>query len=331
MNLILGLTAVALATAIIFGYLIFIWWLDRYEREPFWLVMLTFAWGALGGTFLGCTLSLIMSVPMSAIVSAAYADFTMAVVIAPLTEELTKGLIFLALLFTSHLDNETDGLIYGAATGLGFACVENLLYFASAAAVGPEAFYITIVMRTLFTALVHTISSALLGYAIGYVRHRELWPWRWTLPLVGFALAVLNHALWNLAASLGSTGLVSDTIAVVSIGSGLLLVIGMSVVMFALCQFSLLREQRIIKKYLCDEAKQGTLPRRHAEIIPYWLKRRKRGWLPPHIPHEDYLQAATLLAFRRYQADTAAEKYRPQYLEEVQEKRQKLLSLAAPG
>ena len=28
-------------------YVLFIWWLDRYEKEPLWLLALAFLWGAI--------------------------------------------------------------------------------------------------------------------------------------------------------------------------------------------------------------------------------------------------------------------------------------------
>ncbi len=323
----LGVSAVMLSTAIIFGYLIFIWWLDRYEREPFWLVLLTFCWGAIGGTALGCILSLFMSVPLGTFLPELYSDMASSVIIAPLAEEFTKGLIFIILVFTPHLDNETDGLIYGAAAGLGFAAVENILYFLVVAPAGPEVFYATVIMRTLFSALVHTISTALLGYTVGYVRHRKLLPWLWILPVVGFALAVINHGMWNLLAHLSGSQLLSEELAAGAIGLGMLFVFLMGFAMFVITQLSLMREQKIIGKYLVDEAERGTLPKRHAEIVPSWRKRRRRGWLPPDVPHEEYVEAATVLAFRRYQRDTVAPRFRRRYGEDVTRLRRKVREL----
>lgn len=323
----MGLGAVAASTAMIFLYLLFIWWLDRYEREPFWLVMLTFVWGGIGGTVLGCILSLTMSVPLGLTLPAVYSDLLVSVVVAPLAEEFTKGLIFAALVLTPHLDNETDGLIYGAAAGLGFAAVENLLYFVATAPEGAEVFFATVVVRTLFTSLMHAISTALLGYTIGYVRHRELAPWLWTLPFVGFGLAVANHGLWNLLAHLSGSHLLSEEMATGTLGLGMLFVFLMSVALFVITQLSLMREQKLIGEYLDDEAQRGTLPKRHAEIIPSWRTRRRKHWLPPQVSHKEYVEAATLLAFRRYQTDTAAERYRHRYAEQVEEYRQKVRNL----
>ena len=316
-----GVGAVVASTAVLFAYLVFIWWLDRYEREPFWLVLVTFAWGAIGATGLAICLSLVFSLPADALLSETYSTAFSLVIVAPFVEEFTKGLVFAALLLTPHLDNETDGLIYGAAVGLGFAALENLLYFAAAAAEGPEMLISTVVMRTLFSALIHTISSALLGYTVGYVRHRKLLPWLWLFPIAGFAASVINHGLWNFLVSLAIFDSVGETMAAGALGLGVLVVVAMAAVMFALTQWSLWREHKIIARYLCDEARQGTLPRQHAEIIPYWRKRRKKNWLPSRVPRKDYVEAATLLAFRRYQQDTAAPRYRDRYEEDVRKYR----------
>lgn len=100
-------------------------------------------------------------------------DVISTVIVAPFAEEFTKALVFIPLVATFHFDNKTDGLIYGAATGLGFAAVENIGYYYSALEGGADAVLMLVVMRTLFSALVHCTSSAILGMSIGYARHRS--------------------------------------------------------------------------------------------------------------------------------------------------------------
>lgn len=326
--------AVAISTAVIFAYLVFIWWMDRYKRQPLRLVLIAFAWGGLGATALGCGATMVVAVPVREWVAPALADLIVVVAAGPILEEMAKGLIFGALVWLSRLDNETDGLIYGAATGLGFAAVENVVYFTATFAAGPEVFWWTVVIRTLFTSMMHAISTALLGYAVGYVQHRELWPRLWLLPFVGFALAAINHGMWNGLVFLSGSDFLSDQLATEALGLGLLFVFLMAVATFVITQLSLMREQKIIEEYLYDEAQRGTLPKEHAEIVPSWRRRRKKGWLPPEVPHRDYVEAATLLAFRRYQRDTATEAYRKHYEEEVKTHRarvRRMLALATGG
>ena len=51
--------------------------------------------------------------------------------LAPLIEEPTKAIILFAIVRSRHFDNTTDGFVYGAAAGLGFAMTENFMYFGS--------------------------------------------------------------------------------------------------------------------------------------------------------------------------------------------------------
>lgn len=315
---------VAAATFVIFCYLLFIWWLDRYEREPFWLVALVFLWGGLGGTCLGCALSAPFAAIANLIPIAGAGSVISTVVVAPFAEEFTKGLVFVPLVFSDKFDNETDGLIYGAATGLGFAAVENLLYYTSALEKGAAAVLTLVVIRTLFSALVHCISSAILGMGIGYARHRA-GSARWLkYPLLAYLVAVANHALWNGTAT--AAGFWQSTAVHLL---GMALVVAAAVVMFALTQTSLKREHDVIERFLRAEADRGTLPAAHAKIIPYWSKRRKSGWLPPTIPRDEYVEAATLLAFRQYQKEIAHGERAQEYDEDIQAFREQIRMMLA--
>lgn len=322
-----ALGAVGLSTMILLGYLLFIWWLDRYEREPIWVVALTFLWGALGGTCISCFLNTWLEGGTAALIGAKAADVFGTVVIAPTVEEFMKALVFIPLLaFGRQVDNRTDGLIYGAATGLGFACIENLLYYAKTASQGYDVLFGTILMRTLFTSLLHCSSSAMLGMALGYASHRA-GALRWILwPTLGYACAVINHATWNgLSVLTSKIGMASG--GALTMLLGILILMGVSLLMFILTQSSLHSEHKIIRHYLTEEARRGFLPLEHAEIIPYWLKRRKAGWLPGHINKESYLKAATLLAFRHHQLEIAQGERRQQYLDEIAAYRQELAKM----
>jgi RsiW-degrading membrane proteinase PrsW (M82 family) len=318
---------VLLATFAIFGYLLFIWWLDRYEREPLWLLLAAFVWGGLGGTCLGCVLSMPFAAVAQLVPVAGAPEAITAIIVAPFAEEFTKALIFIPLVLTHHFDNETDGLIYGAAAGLGFAAVENLLYFTTALEAGTSAVLTLVVMRTLFSALVHCISSAALGMAIGYARHRS-GAMRWVkYPLLGYLVAVINHAAWNAIATFagfeGTPEILRGTLLLVGVG----LVVGASIVMFVLTQASLGREHDVIRRFLHKEAERGTLPDDHADIIPYWRKRRRSGWLDPTIPKEEYIRAATLLAFRQHQLEIAEGERRERYRQDIEQFRGEIRSM----
>lgn len=324
----LAIAAVVLGTLVVFGYLVVIWWLDRYEREPFWLTLLVFAWGGFGGTSLGCLCSIPFVLGAAVVGGEAAGSVFGAVVVAPVIEEITKGLVFFGLFFTRHLDNQTDGLIYGAATGLGFAAVENISYALQFAEQGTSALIFLVFMRTFFSAIVHCISSGILGMMIGYASHRS-GAARWVVwPAIGLALASLNHAIWNGLATAAEFQVIGEP-------SGLLIVLAVLIVitaaagMFGLTQYSLFLEHKMIRRHLLAEAAQGVLPAEHAEVIPFWMRRRRRDWLPAHVPQERYIRAATQLALRHNQLEIARGERRERYLAEIAALRSEIASMLA--
>lgn len=325
MSFLIGAVTVITATFVVFAYLLFIWWLDRYEREPLWLVLLVFAFGGLFGTTCACMISILPAIAASAL--GEVGDMLTIVVVAPVVEEVTKGAVFLLLIWSKHFDNETDGLIYGAATGLGFACIENLLYFAGTENLAELVMLAA--LRTLFTALVHATSSAMLGMAIGYARRRGLK--RGALfVLLGYVLAVLNHGLWNGAAVLSGFATLQELgLSMFVTASGFLLIVLVSLMMFVITQFSLSREHKMIKRYLKVEADLGVIPHAHAEIVPFWLKRYRAGWLDPRIDRKKYVKAATTLAFRSYQLEDAEGERRVRIETEIAQQRATLRTLLA--
>ncbi len=288
--------AVIASTLVVMGYLVTIWWLDRYEREPIWVIILTFGWGALGGTCLAVALS---TGPQAGLIALFGKDIGVAlttVVVAPLVEEFTKGLVFLPLLLLRHIDTETDGLIYGAAAGLGFAAVENLLYYAAAG----DAIYQTIIVRTLFSSIVHCVASALVGIGVGWAAHRGLSA-TWAV-LLGFLCAVVTHGTWNgLAVATERSG--QGMFFLLSCG----LLAAAGAMMFVLTQWMLVREHHMIRRILEHEAALGVLPIEDARLIPYWTKRRKiRG---PNRAR--YIRLATMLAFRQHQQQLSQTRRNP--------------------
>src|SRR5690606_30171044 len=117
------------------------------------------------------------------------------VVTAPLVEEPAKALVLLAILATPHFDDMTDGFVYGAAAGLGFAMVENLLYFRGAVG-DPTAWVGTVLVRTFFSANMHATATAVAGAAVGWARFRSA-PVRLAAAAFGLALAMGVHGLWH--------------------------------------------------------------------------------------------------------------------------------------
>lgn len=109
----------------------FVYWLDRYEKEPGAMLVGVFLWGAvvaagaafLVNTVLGLSVFLVTN-------SELFTDLTTGTFIAPIIEESVKGLAVLAvfLFFRNEFDSVLDGIVYAGITALGFAATENSFY-----------------------------------------------------------------------------------------------------------------------------------------------------------------------------------------------------------
>jgi RsiW-degrading membrane proteinase PrsW (M82 family) len=273
------------------------WWLDRYDREPLWLVGATFLWGAIGGT----AMALVGSTYAIDFLRATVAEDQMAlvttVVVAPLIEEPTKALVLFAVALSRHFDNTTDGFLYGAATGLGFGMTENLLYFLKVAAEGDlQAWAATVAVRTLYSALMHASASSVVGAAIGWARFRGPRAMMKTVPL-GLLGAIAIHGLWNGLLALSTTTGGGSVIA----AANLVLFPLEFLVLFGVFQLCLLEERRMLRRELSEEVANGVLPAVHLPHLCSYLGRIGHGWLPKSVDHDAYVVAATRLAFRKHQ------------------------------
>jgi RsiW-degrading membrane proteinase PrsW (M82 family) len=145
-----------------------------------------------GGT-LGVAAALALSITFGLGLQADAKSLVGLVVVAPLAEELAKGL-GLGLVRNRILEVE-DGIVYGAAIGLGFGATENLLYgLMELHDIGFTAAIATIGFRVLSSVLLHAGSTALLGYGYAMLRLRHKMG---ILVVPYYLLAVLQHALYN--------------------------------------------------------------------------------------------------------------------------------------
>src|SRR5204863_7152034 len=110
--------------------------------------------------------------------------------VAPITEELLKGLVIVALIRAHRIGFLVDAAIYGFAVGTGFALAENLYYLHLA----PDAGLGTWVVRGFGTALMHGGAAAIFGVmGLTMVERRPGLP----AFLPGLLVAILLHAGFN--------------------------------------------------------------------------------------------------------------------------------------
>jgi len=186
--------------------------LDRLEPEPPGNLVFCFAWGAGIAALLAAILNTagLMYVTQPAL-GRGEGQFVSAAIGAPVVEESLKGLVLAWLLWRrrQELDGPTDGIIYAAMVGLGFAMMENIGYYISAlarpAVGGVSLLGVTFVFRGLLAPLAHPMFTAMTGIGTAYAAtHRR---GGWALA-TGLLAAMVLHGLWNGLATLGPAGIV---------------------------------------------------------------------------------------------------------------------------
>jgi RsiW-degrading membrane proteinase PrsW (M82 family) len=265
-------------------------WLDRYEPEPRPLLFAGLAWGA----FVATAAALVFQGIGAA---GGATDSESLSVVAPVTEELTKGLFLILLLWwrRHELDGVLDGIVYAGMVGIGFAFTENILYLAAAYngtdGLGPggtEALTGTFIMRCLLSPFAHPLFTTFTGIGVGLAVVTRSPLVRVAAPIAGYAVAVLTHALWN-----------ASTVAGVE---NFFVVYGTMMVpaLLAVVAFSLYRrrsEHGMMQASLDDAAARGLLP---ATDIPWLVDITARRHARTYARHTGGAQAER--AMREYQA-----------------------------
>jgi RsiW-degrading membrane proteinase PrsW (M82 family) len=186
-------------------------WVDRFESEPTRYLVVAFLWGALVAAVVAAVFNTGAIAVLEATTDPTSALATTAVVVAPFVEEAAKGALVLLVwrLRRREFDGITDGMVYAGICATGFAFTENIHYLATAYADGGGAALTgTFVLRCLLSPFAHPMFTILTGIGVGIAATSRTWPPRLVAPVAGYLLAVLAHALWNLAAVSGGQGLV---------------------------------------------------------------------------------------------------------------------------
>jgi len=154
--------------------------LDRLEPEPRASLVFAFAWGA----GIAALLALIINTAGLVYVTqpalgAGTGEYVSATFGAPVVEETLKGLFLVGLLWRRRVefDGPTDGIIYAALVGLGFAMVENVGYYINALITphqgGVALLGATFVLRGVLSPLLHPIFTSMTGLGVAYAASRR--------------------------------------------------------------------------------------------------------------------------------------------------------------
>lgn len=279
----------------------FFWWMDRFERESLFLVILVFLWGAFGAGLLSYFWNTFFLVVLDVYHRNSFEvnDMIVAVLVAPFVEELTKGAVILLLLKLNKVGNVTDGILMGVIVGLGFAASENVHYATEVVykSSGELAMWYNLWFREIHTTLLHASASAVWGALIGYSRYHAGFQRYFTL-FNGFILSMVTHGFWNFLASyVGLIEAETNLLEIVMRGE-LFLIFGM---LLALFLFSVRSQSKIIVRELLDEHVKGIIPKSHIGFFASMVRHPKRYALPKGVSPKDYAQTGVRLAFRKYE------------------------------
>lgn len=235
-------------------YVAFALWVDRFEHEPSWLLVLAFVWGSAIAVFFSLIFNLLHAEIVNALAGAASATMLTAVIGAPFIEELTKGAALLLLFFwkRDQFDNVTDGIVYASMVGLGFAMTENVQYYGEAVAKqGGSIAAAVFFLRGILGPFAHPLFTSMTGIGLGLAAESRYKSTKYLAPVIGLGGAMVLHSLWNLSASRGPAFFAAYVF--------IMFPAFVAVILVAI--FSLRREANLIRLHLENVVRDGVLSR----------------------------------------------------------------------
>lgn len=178
------IVSLIVATTIPFILLYLIYRLDLYASRSYQMVLVSFAWG-------GIAVPIALFIANQLVFNWTLVNtVTLSRYVAPVTEELIKAAVLIVLMQQVRFTYFVDGAIYGFATGIGFAIVENSLYLSH----NPEV--ATAVGRVISTNLMHAAATGMVGIALGLAQF-DRFSGRFMWLLLGLLAAIGIHAGFN--------------------------------------------------------------------------------------------------------------------------------------
>ena len=270
--------------------------IDRYEKEPWSILLACIGAGALVAPAVSVVVLVLLGRPAS--LPPAFAPGPRADALVGLVEELAVGAVLLVIIRTvrGEFDDILDGVIYGSAVGAGFGAAESFLWaLGDTHTLGASA-----VVHLVVAGLNHAFYGAVIGAVIGWAQ------WlpgarRWIAIALGVATAAWFHAFHDtlpvmLARLLNRPDAAAGTATrVLAEAVNWLGILGLVVIVIVAWR----REARVLRAELHDEVADGVVSAEdYATITSFGGRLRRQGVL---------LRSEGLGSVRRLRARYAAE------------------------
>lgn len=182
----MNLLLLAVAPAIII--IAYIYFKDKFEKEPWKLLLKNF--------ILGATVSVILTLLLSYFIGSVFSEFDelsifdmflKAFFTVALVEEFSKYIIVWFAQKNKEFNEPFDGIVYAVMVSMGFATLENVLYVYS---YGFE----TGILRAFTAVPAHATFAILMGYFMGKAKFSNN---RLLLNTTGLLVAIVFHGAYD--------------------------------------------------------------------------------------------------------------------------------------
>ncbi|MBO4666440.1 MAG: PrsW family intramembrane metalloprotease [Paludibacteraceae bacterium] len=175
-----------------FLLVLYIWWKDKYQREPFGQMAKGFVYGIVSaGIAIGLETGLQALALVPGEVTTFFQGVWKAFLGAAIPEELAKlFMLWLLLRRNKYFDERFDGIVYAACVGMGFAATENIIYLFS----NLESWQSVAVSRAIFAVPGHFMFAVCMGYFYSMVYFGDM---SWRKASRVFWAPVLLHGVYD--------------------------------------------------------------------------------------------------------------------------------------
>lgn len=203
------LTLLGLAVAPGAAIALYVYFRDKYEKEPLSLLMKTFFAGFFI-VFLAAAAEMLLFDLFPTDTSDVMMTVIHTFIFVGLTEELSKYLCLYWVAYPKADFNEPfDGIMYAVMVSMGFATSENIMYVMEGG--------LHVAVLRIFTAVpAHATFGVMMGYFIGLAKFRNH---QTSLLVIGIATATFFHGLYDFFLTI-------DSIELIALGALVSLLVG---------------------------------------------------------------------------------------------------------